>query len=106
MTSKQQHAANPPYAIVGAGPLVSHVWKRGDERSGWFYRYNIFRVSSKNGRVSQLLAPTDIISLAKLSRVLALALLDDGCTAMETRRDLAKLADILTPLCEERDETS
>jgi hypothetical protein len=82
MVPKQSHK---PYAAVGAGQLVSAVWKRGDERVGWHYRFNIFRMSRLNGRVSRLLRPGDVIDLAKLCQVLAATFVDDGCITVEER---------------------
>ena len=81
-----------PVAIVGAGKLVASVWKSGDERSGWRYRFNIFRLSHGSGRVSQRLAPCDVADLVKLARVLASTLADDGCLAHQQRQSLIDLA--------------
>jgi len=81
-----------PYAMLGAGPLTSALWKAGDERSGWTYRFNIYRMSSRTGHVSELLRPKDVGDLVKLCQVLATTLADDGCIACNQRRALAKLA--------------
>ena len=81
-----------PYAMLGAGPLVSAVWKDGDERAGWLYRFNIYRMGQRNGQVSQLLRPADVQDLVKLCQVLAATLADDGCIPTRERRVLADLA--------------
>jgi hypothetical protein len=78
--------------MLGAGQLTSAIWKTGDERSGWNYRFNVYRLSSRTGRASQLLRPADVLDLVKLSQVLAAVLADDGCMAAEERRTLDELA--------------
>ena len=81
-----------PYAMLGAGPLVSAVWKDGHPRSGWSYRFNIYRLGPHNGHVSQLLQPADLPDLVKLCQVLAATLADDGCIPPEQRDTLIELA--------------
>lgn len=81
-----------PYAMVGAGRLAASIWKTGDERSGWNYRFNVFRMSGTNGRVTQRFSPNDVADLAKLVRVLAFTLADDGCVTADLRDDLFCLA--------------
>jgi hypothetical protein len=81
-----------PYAILGAGQLSSALWKAGDEQRGWTYRFNIYRMSSRTGHVSELLRPQDVGDLVKLCQVLAAILADDGCVPRDQRRALAKLA--------------
>lgn len=88
-----------PYAMLGAGQIVSALWKDGDERSGWSYRFNIYRSNPSSGKVSQLLRPGDVKDLAKLCQVLAAVLADDGCLPDSQRRELAQLAqqlDVIT----------
>jgi hypothetical protein len=87
-----------PYAMLGAGRLVSSLWKHGDQHSGWAYRFNIFRMSTAGGRVSQLLQPRDVHDLVKLCRVLAAELATDGCLPPAQRRALADLAETLNDL--------
>jgi hypothetical protein len=72
-----------PYAMLGAGKLTATLWKSGDERSGWHYRFNIFRMSKTSGRVSQNFKPHDLPDLAKLARLLAFTISDDGCLCQE-----------------------
>jgi hypothetical protein len=78
--------------MLGAGPLVSSLWKTGDERSGWTYRFNIYRMNERNGQVSQVFRPTDVQDLVKLCQVLAATLADDGCIPEKQQRDLAELS--------------
>ncbi len=68
-----------PMAMVGAGRLTSMIWKNGDERTGWRYSFNLFRLTTHGGRVSQLFKPADVIHLVKLAQVLAAVIADDGC---------------------------
>lgn len=77
--------------MVGAGKLVSTLWKSGDQQAGWRYHFNLFRMSAR-GQVGQLLAPEDLIDLIKLARVLAATLAEDGCMSSAQRRELACLA--------------
>lgn len=91
-------SAKKPYTMLGAGQLVSSVWKTGDERRGWRYRFNVYRMNADSGLVSQRLRPTDVRDLVKLSQVLAAVLADDGCMPADQRQALAELADQLDSL--------
>jgi hypothetical protein len=90
----QEPASFKPYAMVGAGRLISTIWKTGDEQTGWHYRFNLFRMSSR-GRVGQRFSPADVVSLVKLARVLAAELAADGCLAPAQRTELGGLAAML-----------
>ncbi|MDQ3329256.1 MAG: hypothetical protein M3552_01165 [Planctomycetota bacterium] len=81
-----------PYATMGAGPLVSTLWKQGEARGGWRYRFNLFRMSSQTGHVSQTFRPQDVPDLVKLVRLLAFSLAEDGCLDAELRSDLMCLS--------------
>lgn len=89
---RRAEVSRKPVAIVGAGKLVASIWKSGDERAGWRYRFNIYRLSHGSGRVSQRLAPCDVADLVKLARVLASTLADDGCLDPQQREALIDLA--------------
>ena len=102
MARIEQAIASKPYEIVGAGQLVSSVWKAGDKQSGWTYRFNVYRMSRRNGHVSQLLRPADVRDLVKLCQVLAMTLADDGCVPTEERRVLANLAAALDEITHTR----
>ncbi len=93
-TKKPSHGKRP-YATMGAGELVSSLWKEGEECGGWSYRFNLFRMSSSSGQVDQMFQPRDVADLVKLMRVLMFALVDDGCLAPELRDDLACLMSCL-----------
>lgn len=81
-----------PYAMVGAGSLTASIWKECARDARWKYGFNIFRLDSRNGSVSQRLLPCDIVDLIKLARVLAQVIADDGCLSSERRRELLSLA--------------
>jgi hypothetical protein len=89
----RNNATNPqqPYAMLGAGRLVSSLWKSGDERSGWHYQFNIYRMNQRNGHVSQRFQPADVKDLVKLCQVLASTLADDGCIASDLHAELTGL---------------
>jgi hypothetical protein len=85
--------SNPkPYCTVGAGQLTSFIWKSGDAVRGWRYRFNLFRLTSRGGRVSQMFGPPDIMHFVKLLQVLASVLADDGCLNTVERGVLKRLA--------------
>ena len=95
-----------PMGMVGAGPLTSTIWKTGDERGGWSYRFNLFRMSTRGGRVSQLFRPTDLVDFVKIARVLASVIADDGCLSRIDRAVLKRLAAELDDLLGHSNETS
>ena len=81
-----------PYCSLGAGRLTSFLWKTGDQSSGWRYRFNLFRMAAKGGRVSQLFRPADLMQFVKLVQVMASVIADDGCLSPLERRVLRRLA--------------
>ena len=99
-------AITKPYTMVGAGKLASTIWKSGDEYSGWRYRFNIFRMTARDGRVSQQFFPSDVIQLVKLTRVLATVLDDDGCLPLAQRRMLRRMAFFLDDFLRSSEENA
>lgn len=91
---ESQSVKNPPHALVGAGDLVSGIWKvgQGDES---YYRFNVYRLARENGAVLQFFDPGNVADLVKLCQVLASVLADDGCLPESRRRELAVLARLL-----------
>lgn len=81
-----------PMEIVGAGPLLSTIWKLGGEHSSWRYRFNVVRQTSDRGIVTDLFQPTDLIHFIKLIQVLAAVIADDGCLIQAERTTLRNLA--------------
>ena len=92
MTDAPPVTTPKPYAMLGAGELISAIWKTGDERSGRNYRFNIYRCKPDSGHVRQVFRPADVADLVKLCQVLAATLADDGCIPEELRRKLLDLA--------------
>ena len=85
--------ANPkPMEIVGAGPLISTIWKLGGEHTVWRYRFNLVRQISGRGIVTDLFQPTDLIHFVKLIQVLATMIADDGCLTQAERTTLRNLS--------------
>ncbi len=92
--------ANPkPMEIVGAGPLISTIWKLGGEHTVCRYRFNLVRQTSDKGIVTDLFQPTDLIHFVKLIQILASVIADDGCLTQAERTTLrnhaAQLDDFL-----------
>lgn len=92
MQEREKNKSAKPYAVLGAGQLVSSLWKTGDEQRGWNYRFNIYRMNDRSGHVSQVFRPRDVQDLVRLCQVLAAALADDGCIPAVQRCDLAELS--------------
>jgi hypothetical protein len=84
--------SSKPYAMVGAGNLTASIWKDFVPDSGWTYRFNVYRLEARHGRVTQRLLPDDISDLVKLARVLAQLISDDGCLPGSLRHELQALA--------------
>ena len=81
-----------PMELVGAGPLMSSIWKLGGVESGWRYRFNVVRRSSEHGRFTDLFQPNDLLHFIKLIQVLAAVIADDGCLSQSERIILRGLA--------------
>lgn len=90
--SSMERDAPRPVEIVGAGPLLSTIWKLGDELTVWRYRFNVVRQTSDSGIVSDLFQPTDLVHFIKLIQVLAAVIADDGCLALAEKTTLRNLA--------------
>lgn len=90
--------AERPYELIGAGELVSAVWKRADGQEGWRYRFNVFRMSDHSGHVARMFRPSDLPDFLKLCQVLAMELSLDGCLPEEERQRLSELADELSAI--------
>jgi hypothetical protein len=100
-TRKPNASDSKPHAMLGAGNLTAALWKTGDPRSGWRYRFNVFRMHHASGRVSQRLGPGDVPDLVKLAQLLALTLSEEEDLDAELRDDLgclfACLDDLFSP---------
>ena len=97
-----------PMEIVGAGPLLSTIWKLGGELAGWRYRFNLTRQTCDKGVFIELFQPLDLVHLTKLIQVLAFVIADDGCLSQAERTTLKNLStqldDLLNGATDEVDE--
>jgi len=80
-----------PMEIVGAGPLLSTIWKLGDEHTGWRYRFNLTRQTSARGVFTDLFQPLDLVNFIKLIQVVAAEIANDGCLTQDERLMLRNL---------------
>ena len=85
-------ASTNPYAMLGAGQLASALWKTSDTREQFAYGFNVFRMCAVSGEVTQRFTPDDLPNLARLTRVLAFEIAEDGCLDGDLRDDLSCLA--------------
>ncbi len=97
-TSKLERGNPRPMEIVGAGPLLSTIWKLGDEHAGWRYRFSLTRQTSSRCVFTDLFQPLDLIHFIKLIQVLAFVIGDDGCLTQSERTTLKNLATQLDAL--------
>lgn len=81
-----------PYAVIGAGDLNSHVWKRGDKRNGFVFQFTFFRIDRVTGEAHMMLDSSDLPNLVKLFQVIASSLLDDSEIEDVERKTLRKIA--------------
>jgi hypothetical protein len=91
----RRQSLSQPYAVLGAGELVSHLQKNGNEVRHGQYRFNVFRLTQDSGEVSHVLGPSDLQDIVKLCQVLAFTIADDGCLPADLRQQLFDLADDL-----------
>ncbi|MCC7339282.1 MAG: hypothetical protein IT422_29670 [Pirellulaceae bacterium] len=96
-----------PYEMIGAGRLSSALYKLGDEKTAWRYRFNIYRTDFSSGRLSHWLQPDDLIDVLKLVQVIASELAYDGCLDDAQRDKLYWIAKCLEAInCETYEPTS
>ena len=81
-----------PMEIVGAGPLLSSIWKLADAQAGWCYRFNLTRQISETGGSSNVFQPQDLRHFIKLIQVLATEIAADGCLPQAEIKTLKNLA--------------
>jgi len=77
MPTPKDNKAAAPYAVLGAGDMVSHLQRRGDECNSLEYRFNLFRFR-ENSEATHAFRPADLRDIVKLCQVLASTLADDG----------------------------
>jgi hypothetical protein len=91
MSAAEHYVEKVPYAVLGAGDLVSHLTRTADESVGCYYRFSLVRLQ-KNGELTPLLRPVDLPDLVKVCQVLAFTIADDGWITEELRAELFALA--------------
>ena len=87
-------AAQPPYAVLGAGELVSHLHRRPDDLEVWRYEFNLFRFDG-SAKATHALRPKDLREIVKTCQVLAFTIADDGWIRDDLRLELSELANEL-----------
>lgn len=92
-----------PYAVLGAGELVSHVRRTAVEPGAMSYYFNLFRLQL-DGEATQLFRPNDLINIVKACQVLAFTIADDGWVSNKLRRELLALADGLDAVTRDEGE--
>ena len=96
--SRMERDAPRSMEIVGAGPLLSTIWKLGDEHTGWRYRFNLTRQTPNKSVFTDLFQPLDLVNFIKLIQVLATVIADDGCLNQAERTTLKSIAQQLDDL--------
>jgi len=86
--------AEQPVAVLGAGELISHLYRASDCRGSASYQFNILRLQS-DLEMTHEFCPSDLPDLIKLCQVLAFAIEDDGWVCVATRKRLRDLLDDL-----------
>jgi hypothetical protein len=94
MLAPQNDATSRPYAVIGAGDLVSHLQRSSNDAGTLNYRFNLFRMK-QNAEVTHALRPEDLRHVVKVCQVMAFTIADDGWIPLAVRRELFALADEL-----------
>ena len=93
MPLEQQHTSQP-IAVLGAGQLVSHVYRQDGVNGRSEYRFSDCRLTEAL-QTTHGLRPCDLPDLVKLCQVLAFAIEDDGWLSPAMRSELRSLFDDL-----------
>ena len=96
MLTENTTLAEQPIAVLGAGELVSHLYRASDASGSANYRFNIFRLHC-DLQTTHEFRPSNLPDLIKLCQVLAFAIEDDGWVCVATRE---RLRDLLNDLDE------
>ena len=91
MPSKNSNQVSQPYAVIGAGDLVSHVHRDANETDGLAYRFNLFRLTHSS-EVTHSFRPDDLRDVVKACQVLAFSIADDGWLPKSLGLELHDLA--------------
>ena len=80
-----------PCAVIVAGDLVSHVYRRPDHTKGQVYSFNLFRLSHDSQALHSF-RPEDLRDVVKACQVLAFAIVDDAWLPDAISQELNELA--------------
>ncbi len=94
LTPKPPLFSSCPVAVVGAGDLASHLYRREDVADPDNYHYSVFRFLD-SGATTQNFRPADLRDIVKLCQVLAFEIATDGCIPGKTRGQLLELVNQL-----------
>lgn len=97
MLASNTRATEQPIAVLGAGDLVSHLYRDQEELDSAEYRFNMFRLGTDMA-VTHELRPCDLRDIVKLCQVLAFAIVDDGWSPPAVREALLELNERLDEL--------
>lgn len=90
----EQQCSSQPIAVLGAGKLVSHLYRHDSESGKSNYRFSVCRLTEAL-QTTHGLRPCDLPDLVKLCQVLAFAIEDDGWLSPAMRTELRSLFDEL-----------
>jgi len=97
MLAPKTRGSGQPVAVLGAGALVSHLYRSDDERDSENYQFNVFRLDRKLAATHGF-RPSDLRDFVKLCQVLAFTIVDDGWIPTDARKSLIDLANELDEL--------
>ena len=94
MATTELKKSKQPYFVAGAGELISHIHRDGDEQNNLQYHFNLFRIDSK-GEATNWLHADNLRDIVKACQVLAFSIADDGWVEDSLRAQLVELANEL-----------
>lgn len=94
MLAPKTRGSGQPVAVLGAGELVSHLYRSDDEPDNENYQFNVFRLDRKLAATHSF-RPSDLRDFVKLCQVLAFTVADDGWISTELRKELIDLTNEL-----------
>ena len=90
MNDQNQLSESSPCAVLGAGDLVTHLYRAFDPDGAVEYRFNVFRFDQCMQATHQL-RHCDLRDIVKLCHVVTFAVLDDGWASPQQREQLTQL---------------
>lgn len=90
----EQQRRSQPVAVLGAGQLVSHLYRHDGESGQSEYRFSVCRIA-ESLQTTHGLRAGDLRDLVKLCQVLAFAIEDDGWLSPAMQTELRSLFDEL-----------